>query len=538
MASIFDIVREVPGSLADVTEFTRPGGLAQLVLQDEARRRNPMLQTLGGQFGQGAQLATGGALGTALLAGGGLAALPALGASGTAGLAGLGSAAAPAAGRAAPAGGRLINTLRQVPAQVGAVGRQAGRDIFGRNTLPRLRAARSGVLPGQLGQAGRMQSLTGIQRAGQFTRALGRAGAGSAGALAGFGTLGAGVIPGVVDRIRGEDDIPLEGRSTRLGRQSQAPQVGQQPEGGAGQPQLVPESQRVGGAAPLPAIDPIEPVPTPEGAFARIESGFEKAIQDLQRREELGDELLGQLPGRVEGEFGRAQEAVGDIQGDVLGQFDEAAVSPEAFLAEGGFSPIREALEASQAARLADVPLLEAGFQQLLGGARTGLEQARAEALAQEQQRLGEFEFQSQLQAQELNQRSQEARAGLEFKRDQAQRERDLKRELATIEDDNAREEAQRQAEQLFPEGMITPERVPFMQQSTVERVWQDAPQDIKEKAVTEMEQQIAAALEADEDPFLAAYQHFFQNMSNRPLLASIILAQRFGPVSVGFGGG
>lgn len=157
---------------------------------------------------------------------------------------------------------------------------------------------------------------------------------------------------------------------------------------------------------PVPQVGPAPQVGIPgdfgaaaraafPGAIAAIEDKFRRAQEELSRREAVGGQVLGQMPGRINQQFAQGQQSMAGFAQPLVAAANAAipaSATPLDATAAAGAAPFAQAMGAMEQNRLADVPLLQAGMGQLIGGQRSALDMARNEALQQIMMQQAEME--------------------------------------------------------------------------------------------------------------------------------------------------
>lgn len=170
--------------------------------------------------------------------------------------------------------------------------------------------------------------------------------------------------------------------------------------------------------APQPA--PAAPAPNPvnygsafEGALGAARSSiaqqFQLALSDVAKREAAAGQAVGALPGQLGTIYQQGQSSINNATGAL--DSAQAASGLRSFMpAQAQLAPLAAASANDQAARLADVPLLQLAMQTEMGRQRGALNQARLGAEGEiEQQRASYLADMARLQASQQAEAQQRA---------------------------------------------------------------------------------------------------------------------------------
>lgn len=139
-----------------------------------------------------------------------------------------------------------------------------------------------------------------------------------------------------------------------------------------------------------------------DAARAGISKQFEIALGDIAAREGAAGAAVGQLPGQLQAIYGQSGETLN--QATQALQAAQASSGLTSFMtAQDQMAPLQSAIGADQAARMADVPLLQLAMQTEFSRQRAGARSGRADA--ETSMAADQADFARQMQAAELERR-------------------------------------------------------------------------------------------------------------------------------------
>ena len=118
-----------------------------------------------------------------------------------------------------------------------------------------------------------------------------------------------------------------------------------------------------------------------DSSRAGVTKQFEMALGDIAQREALAGQALGTLPGQVSDIYGRGDASMGQAAGSL--DAAQQASGLTSFMGAGAqMAPLQAAMSGDQAARQADVPLLQMAMQADASRQRGALQQAQLGAMS------------------------------------------------------------------------------------------------------------------------------------------------------------